>query len=102
MAKANRLYSGHDSYGRTIEVAERIDGVWFWREYGWNGYGMGWAKWQALGEVPAHPAKVRNMCEYADAPEYVEIPEAERADRIEWGFNTFRIVPGPYRLRLPE
>lgn len=27
MAKAKRLYSGHDSYGRAIEVAERTDGV---------------------------------------------------------------------------
>ena len=34
MAKANRVYSGHDSYGRAIEVAERIDGVWFWNEIG--------------------------------------------------------------------
>jgi hypothetical protein len=42
------------------------------------------------------------MCEYADAPEYVEIAEEDRANRIEWGFNVFRIVPGPYRLRLPE
>jgi len=35
MAKANRLYSGHNSYGRAIEVAERTDGVLFWREYRW-------------------------------------------------------------------
>ena len=102
MAKANKVYSGHDSYGRAIEVAERIDGVWFWRGYGWNGYGMTWGKWEALGEVPTFPTKVRNMCEYADAPEYVEIAEEDRANRIEWGFNVFRIVPGPYRLRLPN
>lgn len=102
MAKADRLYRGHDSYGRAIEVAERIDGVWFWREYSWNGYGMGWSKWAALGELPTFPNKVRNMCEYADAPDYIEIPEKERANCIEWGFNVLRIIPGPYRLRLPE
>jgi hypothetical protein len=102
MAKANRLYSGHDSYGRAIEVAERTDGVWFWREYRWNGYGMGWSKWKAYGKVPTFPARIRNMCEYADAPEYVEIPEEDRANRIEWGFNVLRIIPGPYRVRLPN
>lgn len=102
MAKANRLYSGYDSYGRVIEVAERNDGVWFWREYGWNGYGNTWSKWEACGTLPHFPAKVRNMCEYANSPEYVEIPEEDRANRIEWGFNVFRIVSGPYRLRLPN
>lgn len=102
MAKAIKLYSGHDTYGRAVEVAERTDGVWFWREYRWNGYGLGWSKWADLGRTPVHPAKVRNMVEYADAPEFVEIPEGERIYRIEWGFNTLRLVPGPYRLRLPN
>lgn len=27
MAKAKRVYSGHDTCGRAIEVAERIDGI---------------------------------------------------------------------------
>lgn len=101
MAKAVKLYEGHDSYGRTIQVAEREDGQWFWREWGWNGFGVSWSKWGSA-DKPSHPEKVRNMCEYADAEEYVEIPEDERVHRIEWGFNTLRLIAGPYKVRLPN
>lgn len=102
MAKAIRLYSGHDTYGCRIEMAERADGVWYWREYHWNGYGMGWSKWASYGKVPTFPSQVRNLCEIGNGPEFTDIPEEHRANRVDWGFNTLRIVPGPHRVRLPN
>lgn len=101
MAKAAKVYQGCDSYGRTIQVAERGDGQWFWREWGWNGFGVAWSKW-CKADRPIHPTTVRNMAEYADAPEYVEVPECERLNRVEWGFNVLRALAGPYKLRLPD
>lgn len=102
MAKAQKVYMGHNTYGRTIQVAERQDGAWFWREYGWNGFGVGWSKWAPTEEPPAHPERVRVVAEYAGAEEYAEIPEAERVHRVEWGFTTLHLVPGPSRVRLPD
>ena len=102
MAKAQVLYAGSISSGLPVEAAKRADGVWFSREYGWNGYGRGWGKWKAMDWVPEHPKRVRYGVECADAPEYVEIPEAEREDRIEWGFANLARVPGPYSIRLPN
>lgn len=101
MAKATRLYFGYDSYGRSIEVAERVDGAWFWRDYGWNGYGNAWSKWQPH-ETPTFPSKVKCSIECANSPEYIEIAKEDRENRIEWGFNTLKIVSGPHRLRLPN
>jgi hypothetical protein len=102
MAKARRLYSGYDSYGRAVEVAERTDGVWFCRDYGWNGYRKTWSAWRAYGKVPTFPVRVRNMCEHPGAQEYVEIPEEEQENSIEYGFSILRIIPGPHRIRLPD
>lgn len=45
MAKALQVFTGNDSYGRYSEYAEREDGVWFCREQGYNGYGVGLGRW---------------------------------------------------------
>jgi hypothetical protein len=103
MAKAISLYSGYDSVGRSIQLAEREDGKWFWREYGWNGYGQGWSKWASYGKEPEFPARIANKVEAGgDIPEWIEIPEDRRRNRVSWGWGTLGIIPGPHRLRLPE
>ncbi|EMC4401916.1 hypothetical protein [Cronobacter sakazakii] len=101
MSKAVRVYSGRDSYGRSVQVAERVDGKWFSRFYEWNGYHSTWSRWKPH-ETPVHPSRVKFATECSNAPEYYEIPEDKRANMIEWGFNNLSIVPGPHRLRLPN
>jgi hypothetical protein len=100
--KAVKMYSGHDSVGRLIEVAKGVDGSWFHREYGWNGYGNTWSRWAALDSEPEFPSKIMSRVECADSPEYIQIPEQERELRISWGFQTLTIVPGTPRVRLPN
>jgi hypothetical protein len=48
MESANIFY-GTDTYGTHIEVAIRKeDNQFFWRSYSFNGYGMGWKKWEKI------------------------------------------------------
>lgn len=102
MAKAIKLYSGNNSCGTPVEVAQRADGVWFVRFREYNGYGMGWSKWSAREvQDPVFPAKVRRMVD-DNGPEYADIPENQRHLRLEFGFTTLRLVPGQNRLRLPD
>lgn len=77
MAKAIKSFSGIDSYCRSIEVAVREDGQWFYRSYGFNGYGNSWSKW----------TKDR------------ELPRSE--DGVRWGFKTLR-PSSPKGIRLPN
>ena len=103
MAKAQAVWSGTDTHGRYIEVAQNEAGKFFWREFGWNGYGNTWSKWAEYNkEKIVHPARIPCRAEYANAPEWIDIPEESRKNRIEWGFNTLSIQPGPYRVRLPN
>lgn len=53
-------------------------------------------------EAPKFPTRVLNKCEYADAPEYVDIPEEHQQNRVEWGFNTLHIFTDVPKFRLPE
>lgn len=102
MAKAVALYSGTNTYGKSIEVAKDANGQWFSREYGWNGYGRGWSRWTKDRQFE-HPTTIRNQVEYGDAPEYKTIPEEKRSLYIEYGFNLFRIVDdGHKHIRLPK
>ena len=102
MAKAKGIYTGVDSYGRSVEVAQRVDGVFFFRQYGWNGFGNTWSKWQKVETEINHPAQVQCLSEYAGAPDYVEIAEEDRHLRIAWGFNILRLAGTTPRVRLPE
>lgn len=102
MAKAVALYSGTTTYGKSVEVAKDVNGQWFSREYGWNGYGRGWSRWTKDRQFE-HPTTIRNRVEYGDAPEYKTIPEEKRSLYIEYGINVFRIVDdGHNRIRLPK
>lgn len=101
MAKAVAWYVGSDSYGRGVEKAKRTDGEWFVRFYGWNGYGQGWSRWETC-ETPTHPTRVLNACEYAGAPEYVDIPAEDQLLRIDHGFTCLRLVNSQNNLRLPN
>ena len=43
--KAQRFFSGHDTYGRSVELAQAVDGNWYGRTFDYNGYGCNWSKW---------------------------------------------------------
>lgn len=101
MAKALKMYAGNDTAGRPINVAESTSGAWFWREYVWNGFGYAWTKWESLNNAVVFPEKIKCQAEYSSSPEYIDIPEEDRFNQIEWGFGILRIVAGPYRVRLP-
>lgn len=47
--KSNYFF-GCDSLGNRINVAIRKDGTLFWRTYKFNGYGMGWSKWDKIND----------------------------------------------------
>lgn len=81
MAKAISLFSGMASNGAHIEVAERADGAYFWREYGWNGFGQGWSKWTELSTPIVFITEGTNQ--YTG-----ETYAIEKGSAIEWGFNT--------------
>ena len=76
-------------------MAEREDGVWFFREYAYNGYGVGWSKWQQI-EAPEMPTKVEGKVD--GGPEFVDIPYGSA---IYFGFNLLRRCEG-IRVRLPR
>ncbi|MTV64382.1 hypothetical protein GM539_13685, partial [Streptococcus pneumoniae] len=54
MAKCIQFFSGTNSYGKLVEVAQSISGAWFSRYYDFNGYQVAATKWQALN-APQHP-----------------------------------------------
>jgi hypothetical protein len=51
MAKAIRAFSGNNSYGTPVEVAQSITGAWFQRYYEYNGYARAWSKWATFAPV---------------------------------------------------
>ena len=46
MSKCIKLYKIEKE-----ELAKSENGEWYCREYGWNGYGYGFSKWQYLGKL---------------------------------------------------
>lgn len=80
MAKAVQMFVGNNSYGDREHYAQREDGVWFTRSYGWNGYGMGYSRWSRVGE---------------DLSPLVE------GDVLDYGFKPLR-RSDPKGLRLPN
>ena len=103
MAKAAALYYGESTYGKKIEVAKDVEGQWWTRKYGWNGYGNSWSKWQKAEKEYTHPTQIKVMVECYDAPEYAEIPEDERHLQIEYGFKTLGLSKeGHKHIRLPK
>ena len=46
MSKCVKLYKIE-----RIELAKSENNNWYYREYGWNGYGYSFTKWQYLGKL---------------------------------------------------
>jgi hypothetical protein len=90
--KTVRAWSGYDSYGRSIEVAERLDGKFFWREYEYNGWGKAWSKWKE--HTPSFSNKTTNV--YSDEVVYFDTPQ------LFWGFNQMSPYVTVPKFRLPK
>lgn len=56
--KSNLAYSTD-----LVEYARRIDGQWFCREWGFNGYSNGWSKW-VESEKPQLMTETKVWCDY--------------------------------------
>ena len=92
MAKAIAAYEGSDSVGRMVEVAQREDGVFFSRQYGWNGYGNVWSKWiETEVTFQTHGTNVYSGEQYEH-----EVP------KMSWGFKTLQKMKETPRFRLPN
>ena len=78
MAKAIEAFTGIDTACRQVEAAVRTDGTWFSRVLRYNGYGLGWSRWEKTNDLP-------------------RVDES----RVEWGFKTLQRV-SPHGLRLPN
>lgn len=102
MAKAKSLYFGHSSVGQPVEVAQSETNKWFYRTYGWSGWGNSWNKWRELQNEIVHPTKIVVHTEYYDSPEHVELSKEEQLNYIEWGFTTLQKVNSVPRVRLPN
>jgi len=81
MAKAIKFYTGNDTYGRGVDVAQRVDGVWFFRAEKETQWGVQMSKWKVYQE-PTWETHYTN--EY-DGKRY-KYDEPEMA----WGFNTLK------------
>lgn len=90
MAKSAMFFQGSNSYGKKVELAQSINGGWYTREYGFNGYAMGWSKWAAC-EVEEHTLIV-----YADVT-----PMGFTRATIECGFSKLSGFIGDAKVRLP-
>ena len=81
MESAN-IFQGTDTYGVSIEVAIRKeDNQFFWRSYSFNGYGMGYTKWNKINSFEVYT-------------------NSHGKQAIKWGWNelTGRIA----KARLPK
>ena len=97
MAKAIAYFYGSDTYGRSIEVAQREDGAYFSRSFGWNGYAKAWSKWslhvatfEGGGYSRVEMGGAENLWNVYDSP------------RMVWGFNTLSRADEVPRFRLPN
>lgn len=77
--KANKLFSGYDSYGRAVDVAQSISGTWFYRSLSRSLYGMTMSAWSKLHEE--------------------EINQIDEDGCYPWGFQKLFPVCGS-RIRL--
>jgi len=81
MVMNSNLFFGTDTYGRSIEVAFK-DSKWYYRSYGYNGYGKGWLKW-ALSETQTFKV-------YTDS---------EGKEHLKWGWNEFIGISAKLRFK---
>ncbi len=90
--KALRFFFGHDTFGRPVELAQAIDGGWYGRWYGYNGYGMGMSKW---AEHDAPTFETHGINKYSGERFEYSSPVAF------WGFNKLTETADIPRIRLP-
>lgn len=83
----NNVFSGEDTFGRKYELAIKAD-KFFIRNYGFNGYGAGWAKWQSLDKFSG---------EFYIEPATEFYPERER---LKWGWGV-DAIGYTAKVRLP-
>ena len=91
MAKTIRAFSGHNTCGVSVEVAESETGNWFQREWSFNGYGKGWTKWSTFN--PTWSTRVINA--YSGEESEREVPV------LEYGWNTLTEYNKAPRYKLP-
>lgn len=61
MSKAIKLYSRTNLY----QLAKRVDGNWFYREWKSNKYGLRWTKWVNIGQLTSiEKVKEPTGCEF--------------------------------------
>lgn len=100
MAKAIQYFAGSDSFGRSVDMAERADGQWFARWQEDKGcYGVGFCRWTAY-KTPIHPTRLLNQCDN-NPEEYTQLTDEQSKSMVEWGFNTLKSF-SPKGLRLPN
>lgn len=95
MAKAIKHFIGRDTFGRNVERAQRLDGVWFARHDEDHGrYGWSLSKWYEI-EAP----EMSTTCINQYSGETLECDPY-----MCWGFQRMHDITGDgkLRLRLPE
>ena len=81
MAKAIQFFYGNDSQGRNVDVAQRVDGVWFARWDVETIYGVQKCKWTEHKE-PEFETHYTNVYD-GKCYEYSE-------PQMSWGFKTLK------------
>lgn len=79
MTKTLREFGGTDTFGRDVQVAQRIDGVWFCRFREFNGYGVSWTRWETYGREPTFQTHGVNV--------YTGESFEHEKPVLMWGFN---------------
>lgn len=87
--KALRLYTGNESSGDCIEIAQGENGRWFFRDC-INTYNSNWSKWHIwTGETRIMPGRISKSVIEDD---YI----------FEFGFTELKKYHGKLSIRLPN
>lgn len=85
----SNVFSGEDTFGRKYELAIK-DSKFYIRNYGFNGYGIGYDKWRELNEFSGE-------FYLEEATEFY--PERER---LKWGWGVDATGYINKRIKLPN
>lgn len=101
MSKCVKLYKIEK-----IELAKSENNEWYCREYGWNGYGYGFSKWQYLGKI-IELERIKHTYENLNGNEINKkgIRLAFRPAKSVVSFYISRsnkLIASGYRYRLPD
>lgn len=102
MAKSVDVWCGNTSYGNSVEVAKREDGVFFHRERIKSSFGTSWSRWMQYNDV-SHPTHLVNQLDSCPVDEkLIPLDPKEQYDYIEYGFNILVRCTGSIPYRLPN